>query len=192
MPIEGRSAEECREKFRAHIASLAKATIPGDCPVLVKEREGQDVLGFFQGDPVAIPLKTRIGTLHFSIGQHLVAVTEGRRKFRLRTEEYWYRLQVKPDLKEKAFLRWEYKSNPEQSKPSYCRHHVQMQALLGPGGIDLNKAHLPTGWVPVEEVIRFLIVELGVEPPCGKEWPRKLAESERAFCEEYAPNRCEP
>jgi hypothetical protein len=121
-------------------------------------------------------------------------VPEGRRKFRLRTREYWYRLQVKPDLKEKALIRWEYKSNPEQSKPSYCRNHVQiqMQALLGEGGIDLDKAHLPTGWVTIEEVIRFLIVDLEVEPPCKEEWPEKLAESERAFYEEYVPKRYEP
>lgn len=56
-----------------------------------------------------------------------------------------------------------------------------MQALLEPGAIDLNKAHLPTGWVTIEEVIRFLIVALGVDPPCGQEWPKKLAESQRAF-----------
>jgi hypothetical protein len=32
----------------------------------------------------------------------------------------------------------------------------------GDGQLDLDKAHLPTGWVTMEEVIGFLIVERGV------------------------------
>ncbi len=48
---------------------------------------------------------------------------------------------------------------------------------------------MPTGWVTIEEVIRFLIVDLELKPPCGDDWPSTLAESERAFFEEFASKR---
>lgn len=86
MQIVGRTAGDCFERFRAHVASLVKATISGDCPVLVRERDGRNVLSFYRGDPVTIPLKTRSGTLHFYLGQHLEAIEEGRSRFRLRTK----------------------------------------------------------------------------------------------------------
>ncbi len=45
----------------------------------------------------------------------------------------------------------------------------------------------------IEEVIRFLIVELEVKPPCGEDaWPAKLEESEKAFFEEFTGKRYKP
>ena len=41
----------------------------------------------------------------------------------------------------------------------------------------------------MEEVIRFLIIELGVKPPCGDDWPSVLATSERAFFEQFTGKR---
>lgn len=75
-----------------------------------------------------------------------------------------------------------------------ARHHVQLPAYLaaGTGQIDLDKVHLPTGWVTLEEVIRFLIAELGIEAPCGAAWPEVLSESERAFFEEFTGKRYKP
>lgn len=74
------------------------------------------------------------------------------------------------------------------------RHHVQLPAYLPAAGgrIDLDKVHLPTGWVTIEEVIRFLIVELGLKPPGGGGWPDVLATSERAFYEEFTSKRYRP
>ncbi|HTU98796.1 MAG TPA: hypothetical protein VMF14_23290, partial [Solirubrobacteraceae bacterium] len=72
----------------------------------------------------------------------------------------------------------------------YSRHHTQMAATVDLGGgavLDLNKAHVPTGWVTFEEVIRFVIHDLGVKPPCGDEaWPGLLEDSERKFHEEFS------
>jgi hypothetical protein len=48
--------------------------------------------------------------------------------------------------------------------------------------MDLDKLHLPTGWVTIEEVIRFLIAEMGV-PPKIDDWDDKLVESDRFFRE---------
>ena len=44
----------------------------------------------------------------------------------------------------------------------------------------------------IEEVIRFLIVDLGMPPLCGDEWPELLAESERKFFDEFTGKRYRP
>jgi hypothetical protein len=49
----------------------------------------------------------------------------------------------------------------------------------------------PTGWVTIEEVIRFLIVDLGMSPPCGDDWPNVVRESERKFYEDFTGKRYE-
>jgi len=40
----------------------------------------------------------------------------------------------------------------------------------------LNDLHLPTGWVRLEEVLRFCIVDLGVRP-LSPRWHEALVES---------------
>jgi hypothetical protein len=55
--------------------------------------------------------------------------------------------------------------------------------------LDLNRAHVPTGWVTIEEIIRFMIVDLGVKPPCRSRWPEVLVASERKFFEEFTSKR---
>lgn len=122
------------------------------------------------------------------MSQLLEAVKEGS-GYRLRTVQYWYGIQESADLSEKALLRWEYVS--DAPKDGWCRHHVQAPAEIEAAGgtLDLDKLHVPTGWVTIEEVIRFLIVDLGVLPPCGDEWPAKLAASERDFYEKFTSKR---
>jgi hypothetical protein len=40
--------------------------------------------------------------------------------------------------------------------------------------------HIPTGWVTVEEIIRFLISDLGVKPK-EQDWEKELRDSEELF-----------
>jgi hypothetical protein len=42
---------------------------------------------------------------------------------------------------------------------------------IGDGELDLNKTHLPTGWVTFEEVIRFLIFDLVWSRPAAMGGP---------------------
>lgn len=55
---------------------------------------------------------------------------------------------------------------------------------LGQAGIGhhatLLAAHMPTGRVALEEVIRLAIVDLGVEPR-RRDWPDVIRESQEAF-----------
>ncbi len=146
------------------------------------------IVSFRQKGPVAVPITTSVRRLYFYLGQALEAVpNEGRS--RLRTRKYWYRLQEAPELTEPARLRWEYDS--EIPADAHCRHHLQgpIDLELGEGWLYMDTAHLPTGWVTMEEIIRFLIKELGFRPPCGRDWPDVLAKSERRFFEEFTSKR---
>jgi hypothetical protein len=193
MPITGRTAAECFRRFEGHVSELVAATVTKQHPVQRRFITGERrmTLSFMEQRPIAVPIKTRLGRLYFYLGQALEAVEEGER-FRLRTSKYWYRIQQGPELTEKALLRWEYDS--ETARDSHCRHHAQvpLELPLGDGRLDLDKAHLPTGWVTMEEVIRFLIVDLEVPPPCGSEWPDVLGQSETAFYEQFTGKRHKP
>jgi hypothetical protein len=48
----------------------------------------------------------------------------------------------------------------------------------------MNNLHLPTGFVALEEVLRFCIVDLGVNP-LSDEWNGVLEESYRLFKTEF-------
>lgn len=192
MPITGRTPQQCFNEFRDHIATLVAATLTRDQVILVRPDGNRRVLGFHRGDLTTVPLKTRAGTLHFYLSQMLEAEKE-RDHYRLRTHRYWYKLYARSGLKEQALLRWEYDSELSPDRPLQCRHHVHLDAKLPAAALDLDKAHLlPTGWVTIEEVIRFLIIELGVKPHCGKNWPEKLATSEEAFYARFTSKRFRP
>lgn len=191
MPITGRKLSECFQRFETHLGELVAATVTTKYHLARVSRRGKTLMAisFRQNGPVAIPIETRYGRLFFYLGQLLEAVQEEDGKYRLRTVEYWYGIQESADMKAESLMRWEYVS--DAPKDGFCRHHVQVPAkLTAPDGrLDLNKIHLPTGWVTIEEVIRFLIVDLGVKPPCGDEWCGKLEASERKFFEEFTGKR---
>jgi hypothetical protein len=193
MPITGRDPPECFRRFEDHVRKLVAATVTTRHPVQRRFVKGEPrmKLSFMEQQPIAVPIQTRLGRLYFYLGQALEAVEEVKR-FRLRTCQYWYRIQHGPELTEKALLRWEY--DTETPRDGHCRHHAQvpLQLSLGEGQLDLDNAHLPTGWVTMEEVIRFLIVDLEMPPPCGAEWPDVLQRSERAFFEQFTGKRHKP
>ena len=63
-------------------------------------------------------------------------------------------------------------------------HHVHLPVSIATpdGDLDFGSLHLSTGWVTVEEVIRFLIVEVGVSPKADN-WNDELLASEEKFKE---------
>jgi hypothetical protein len=137
----------------------------------------------------AIPLETRLGTAYLYMSQELLADADGK-AFRLRTTKYAYKLFAQcPKIDDDSVIRWEYESAPRVHSGA-CRHHVQFGKMaqpitFGSGAFDLTRFHMPTGWVTIEEVFRFLICELDVKPPCGDRWPQVLGDSERAFFEGF-------
>jgi len=198
VPISGRTPKDCFDKFARHVRQLCAATVSARHHLLTMRTRADDdtemKLSFHQGeDPIAVPLKTKAhGTIYLYVGQLLRAEADGK-QYRLATRAYWYRLQSQPSLAAHAAIRWEYERELDDGK-HHCRHHIQQRARvdLGTASLDLNKAHVPTGWVTIEEVIRFLLVDLGVKAPCGSAWPEVLEASERKFYEEFTSKRYTP
>jgi hypothetical protein len=60
------------------------------------------------------------------------------------------------------------------------RPHLHVQGYGGPLADFMRKAHLPSGRVSVEEIIRCAIEEFGAEP-LRTDWEAVLAESQTAF-----------
>jgi hypothetical protein len=148
------------------------------------------VLEFTKGDGVStsLPLKSDYGDIYLSLMQVLHAVPLQRpTRWRLETHRYAYRLVDQPDPRTPATIRWEYDREADTKGPP--RHHVQSdsKATLGDVMLDLNRAHTPTGWVTIEELLRFLIRDLGV--PANSDWPDIVSEGEDKFFEDFTSKR---
>ena len=193
MPIIERTAALCFRRFAEHVRALVADTLTRQHPMLLHESGERSVtLSFREGRPIAAPIVTpRFGRLFVYVCQLIEAVPDGKH-FRLRTRRYWYRIQSAADLRTPALIRWEYNTDAPADGPP--RNHVQLAASVPVGGavLDFDKLHVPTGWATIEEVIRFIIVDLGARPPCGAKWPGVIAESERAFYEDFTGKRHKP
>jgi hypothetical protein len=193
VPIIERKPAAAFRRFHKHIAWLIGATLPVPQHMrLAWASKGDNALAtleFVRGDGIgtAVPLATRFGRLYLTLLQILEVEREVTR-YRLKTKEYSYRLLDQSDPRADAILRWEYQS--DVAGHGFCRHHVQVRTGVGLVGevLDLNRCHMPSGWVTIEELIRFLIHDLEVQP-LTKEWPAILAESERKFYEEFTGKR---
>jgi hypothetical protein len=60
--------------------------------------------------------------------------------------------------------------------------HLPCTLRCGADDIELKQVQIPTGWVTVEEVIRFLVHELGVRCK-ARTWNKILLDSEEKFRE---------
>jgi len=193
MAITGRTPDECFDAFRSHVASLVKKVVPGAYPVRCDSKGQRRTLSFLNSRADdAIPIETADGGevyLYMMQALTTVPVENEKRKHRLKTVAYAYKLYgVRPDLTNiEALVRWEYTS-VRRPNLKWCPNHVQFGPLnggsirlpFGERAIDLKKMHLPTGWVLIEHVFRFLIHELGMKPPSA-DWHDVLHESEDRF-----------
>lgn len=201
MPIYGGSLEEVARTFQRHLNALFNKTITrtpirpwfaqGDVDGEIKQ---VTVFGFQRpgGGAGSAELRTRYGPMQLYIGQTCDTVQEpGQSQLRLRTIAYAYSLQ--PVAMSDRIVRWEYVRYPGEGS-RWSRHHVQGPITFDilddrdqTWPVDLNDWHLPTGWVPIEEVVRFCLHDLGAralsEP---EEWHQALIESYEAFWTRFA------
>lgn len=91
-----------------------------------------------------------------------------------------YRYTLTPEGTDEPLLRWEY---DRVTEGAWCRHHLQgtVPVAFGRGASPvLNELHLPTGYVTIEEILRFCIVDLEVRP-LSADWDAILTESYERF-----------
>jgi len=99
-----------------------------------------------------------------------------------------YGYTVTPHGDTQPVLRWEYDGHREDN-PVWSLNHLQgpIQITVGPTTLPLNDWHLPTGWVTLEDIIRFCIVDLAAEYRHRDDnWHQLLRESRQATLLELA------
>jgi hypothetical protein len=139
------------------------------------------------GRPIEAALATRYGQIGLYIGQVCSAEKVGRRSYQLQTIAYKYTLT--PAQADEPVFRWEYVRTRDDPDARWSRHHLQgsVDVDLGTGEeVSLNDLHVPTGWVTIEEILRFCIVDLGIAP-LTEDWDRVLNESYERFKKEFSP-----
>ncbi len=184
MLFEGRSLAEAVRDLADHLNALLARSVTRTRLVAFAAETGASrrpsrlYLTFRQGgNPTAARLQTHFGPMGLFLGQECSSIVAEDGTHRLQVIRYAYQLTGQ-DL-DRALLRWEYVRDPNDRDARWCRHHLQGPVPLrfGDGGeVLLNDLHLPTGWVRLEEVLRFCIVDLGVRP-LSPRWHEALVES---------------
>lgn len=188
--IRGKTAKDCFDQFTAHLNPLLRATISKTAQVRIIQLDTKGVLGWVDNE--FVPLETQFGRLYFWLAQSLECSHEpsqpANQRYRLSTREYWYRLQRGNDPKGDALIRWEYMSplHAKYKDKRWCWRHVQLEGSADlPGGkMNFNRLHTPSGYVVIEDVLRYLINDLGVVAQT-RSWHNALIESEKQFKEHF-------
>jgi hypothetical protein len=133
-----------------------------------------------QGESIAVPVGKG---LYLYLGQTLRVSAESG-GYRLRTLAYSYRISDGPHRTDHWLIRWEYTARDlnAQEPALHPRHHchVNTEVLFCGKLRDLVGMHIATGWITIEEVIRFLIQEFGANSK-DDNWDSLLIDSEAMF-----------
>jgi len=147
---------------------------------VVATRSGQQInLELREGGQPGAVVRTRHGRLILSLQQRILASCSARSPITVDTVRYRYSLAVDRDVD--ALLRWDGHHGSRSGDLPYCSHHLQgtLAIELPRSAARLNDFHLPTGHVLMQDILRFLIADLGVRP-LHQDWDRVLNESEPA------------
>ena len=185
MSITARSLDAAVREFKDQVDGLLNGTLTlaRIQPNRLDGKKGRSTLVAIglrssRGVPGASLLSRTYRTrLVLSVGQHLMSEVTNSGDHVLRTVKYRYGLTLEGE--NDALIRWEY---DRQRLDQRCRHHIQgaPEVIIKNQHVPLKDFHLPSGYVPLEEVIRFCIVDLGVKP-LSENWDDILTESYQRF-----------
>jgi len=174
-------------EFTDELNTLLNATITQQrliFTVLPGEGVSTGVISFRRhGSPIPAPLPTRFGMMGLYLGQFCrVRSSEQSSGPILFTLKYKYSLHKDPEPESDAIIRWEYDRRPTDPNARWCRRHIQgpLELLLGGQSVSMNSLHFPSGYVALEDIIRFCIHDLGVKP-LNSDWDSILIDSYKAF-----------
>jgi hypothetical protein len=180
MSATGRSLREASSNLANHLNRTLNRTLTHRRLISFIERGANVSTIQFREAGRAVPtrLNSRYGPVDLEVTLRCTAEEVGSRRVRLRAT--WYRYTLLPEGHREPTFRWEYVSEPEGDDAFWARHHLQGPAPIDVGSryVSLNDLHVPTGPVPIEEIIRFCINDLGVSP-LSNDWHAILAESAR-------------
>jgi hypothetical protein len=180
VSLAARTPREALRIFQDHLNSVLNKVLTRyrlEFLVSIPTRGELASLSFLDRRRVSIAIPLSASLWHLYLGQDLKIIPEGK-DFSLRVVKYEYRIQRTPLLQDEAEVRFEYVSSEIEPLARYCRHHVQFHRDFQDvrEGFSPNKLHIPTGGVTIEDVIRFLIVDLNV-PPLTEQWEEELRRS---------------
>ena len=159
--IGDRPSDAFRE-FREHIGHLLNTTVTdARLSLLHTQDKPYATVTFRDDDDIATAAPLRAGSrLFLFLSQDLIVEEQQDRTWKLRTITYTYHILEARHPDSRWFVRWEYVSRARREMHS-PRHHVHVPCKIetADGIWDLDALHLSTGWVTIEEVIRFLITE---------------------------------
>jgi hypothetical protein len=181
------SPEEAIQAFHDHLNTLLRDTITS---ITLRQTRTPDGAIFQFPDKRCVPLSDGF---HLYVGQTVAVVKEKYRDrtkkertgYRVRTLAYQYRLSEGQSLDDPYVIRWEYNAREHQTG-TFPRHHVHIPVALhcfqepNTRELNLKQLHVSTGYVTLEEVIRFLLSELGLRAR-NRRWDNLLRKSERQF-----------
>lgn len=178
MPFQGRSLGQISQEFTDHLNHILNTTVTQRRLRRIMINTGVATIGIQEHARVSRALiRTSYGPMELDLRQTCDAVTdEVTGLLRLRTLSYRY--AIAPEGDPEPLLRWEFIRLPADPDATWCRHHFQGPIGLGIHNRNgeeahLNRWHLPTGGVAIEDVLRFCITDLGVRPLSG-DWDQQL------------------
>jgi hypothetical protein len=179
--LQGTSPEEVFSKFKDHLNDLLHHTITKAS--LVQIVHGNRAFLEFRLGQTSTAVIVGKG-YHLFLSQALEAEKIKVRRYKLRTLAYAYRIGSGPNREDKWLIRWEYQPSEGVFRALHPRHHCHLPTELTFGRriLNLDRLHIASGWVTIEEVIRFLIQELKVKPQSA-DWDFRLRASEAKFRE---------
>lgn len=197
MTFSGKSLGEAAQQLADHLNRILAQTVTRSRLVVLRRplpagTPARMELAFRQGGTVTTaPLQTLFGPMRLFLGLVCEPTVGEHGVHRLSVVGYKYALT--PGAASEPLFRWEFVSRPPH-EGRWSRHHLQGSIPLGlrdrrvPGAGEtwLNDLHLPTGWVPIEEILRFCIVDLGVRP-LSNAWHAELEASVARFSLDTAP-----
>jgi hypothetical protein len=128
------------------------------------------------------PVRLKCGDdreLQFSASQRFVLIPDERYEgeWKSRTLDYIYGVSMPGEDGDLELFRWDWHpmTTPAREQP-----HLHVRGSEPELSIPVERLHVPTGRVAFEEVVRFIILELGADPN-REDWKEILAESEARF-----------
>jgi hypothetical protein len=181
MLMQGRSLGHASRLLTDHLNRILNSTITHKrlslfLPALADEAQ----INFREhGSASFAMLRTDYGPMELDLRQTCDVVgDEETGLLTLRTLSYRY--TITPEGNPEPLLRWEFVRFPASSDATWCQHHFQGPIRLGIHNREgeeahLNRWHLPTSGIAIEDVLRFCITDLGVRPT-GDNWNQQLGE----------------